>query len=213
MKGRKGLGGNAGGNAPVTAGEEGREEVMAPSWPPKTGATVVTVEGHEFGANRRARVEAVKPPPPVVVHRRDDGRAAIPPTSGPAWVRHRLLDAGDALRRTKLPSELSQLAGAISGGLPTLSGDDEEGKRERAREQPRVRPSAKALDDLDECLGWLLWLGPDARPVVFGVMLGYSLRRIAALDPNRRSKDTLRRVHGEAINDIWSRLSATPTTR
>lgn len=184
----------------------------------------VVVEGTAFEFNTQAQVILVK----------RDGRVSRPPR--PDWLeggtdasRRREISeqigrAGLTLRNTAMPAEYWCLLGAMmkwpdvvpsAAERVELERDLEAARAVGLRKAGRTRPAApsgKALDDLDDVLWWILWLEPEARFVVVRKMMGLGARRIARIDPLRRSKSVIDRVYRAGLDNILSRLSAASTT-
>lgn len=134
---------------------------------------------------------------------------AQPADDARAWVVGRLGEAGQILRRCTLPKELAALAGKASSWPDVLYDRSEHAAWAKAPPRP-VRPGAGELRDLDEVLGWLLWLDDVERPIVFAKMIGFGFRRIAVVDPRGRDRTTLARVFSAAADKIVGRLRSAP---
>ena len=163
----------------------------------------VIVEGNEFGDSRRAYPAGE---PLVGVEWRDlmvvelggdDRRAA-------AMVRERLIEMGQTLKRTARPKELQDLAGAI-GDWPSIRHDLNDQGSWETKLRP-VHPTSKEISQMVEVLGWLLWLGPAERGVVFAQALDISFEKYARLDTRRRSKTSIIRAFNRGIGEIVATL-------
>jgi hypothetical protein len=100
----------------------------------------------------------------------------------PERVKERLKEAADTLRRLKI-------AGPLKPARPYTSwpdvvrnyfeaGLDPEGRPQETRVLP-ARPSPRAIDEMDEALGWLSGLTRDQRIAVFAGAMGIGRSRIA----------------------------------
>ena len=78
-------------------------------------------------------------------------------------------------------------------------------REERAKEfnHVRITPSAQEIRDMDEALGWLLWIKqPANRRIISGVMFGASFRTLARFDKEHRSHETMRRIWKQGCQHI-----------
>ena len=109
-------------------------------------------------------------------------RAGNQPAWTPERVKERLKEAADTLRRLKI-------AGPLRPARPYTSwpdvvrnyfeaGLDPEGRPRETRVLP-ARPSPRAIDEMDEALGWLSGLTRDQRIAVFASAMGIGRSRIA----------------------------------
>ena len=166
-----------------------------------TGRAVLS--GNEFGWPRRAFVVEQTVAPirweQIVLDGVDcDDAQAV------AWVREQLLDMGRTLLRAPKPKELQNLVAAVSGWPAILHDASEQGAWE-THVRP-VLPGKEEIDRMDDVLGWMLWLAPDVRCVVFAQSLGFSFEKVKKLDTRRRSTSTIKRVFNVGVMEIVSRL-------
>jgi hypothetical protein len=115
-------------------------------------------------------------------------------------TKQRLLEAADALRRLTMngikPSGLRSQWPDVIHRVEEAYGWTE--KRVRP-----PRPSPAEITRMDEAIGWLLWLNPDQRKVVWARSMRLSWRRIEDMDG--RSVRTLQNIHLTALQNISSR--------
>ena len=64
--------------------------------------------------------------------------------------------------------------------------------------------SSQAIDRMDEAFGWVLWLEDGVRQIVLARACGTTWRRLE--DKDGRSRETLRKLHDEALATIVARL-------
>ncbi len=69
--------------------------------------------------------------------------------------------------------------------------------------------SAQAIDRMDEAFGWVLWLEDGVRQIVLARACGTTWRKLE--DKDGRSRETLRKLHDEALAIIVARLFETGT--
>jgi len=73
------------------------------------------------------------------------------------YIRARLEEAADTLRRLPMPREMGGLRGGKST-MPDYVQSAQEAYGYTQAEAPRIPPSAEAIDRMDEALAWLRWL-------------------------------------------------------
>lgn len=120
-------------------------------------------------------------------------------------ISERIEEAGRTLRGSPMPREVLGLAKAV-GSWPDMVRNPAEAYGYDKAVVRRVPPTAEQLDRLEQVLGWLLKLPADQRPIVAAKMHGFSFGKMAAIDPNGRSPEVLRKAYWRAINYILGEL-------
>jgi Domain of unknown function (DUF6362) len=115
-------------------------------------------------------------------------------------TKQRLVEAADALRR--LTMNAIKPSGLRSQWPDVILRVEEAYGWTEGRVRP-PRPSPAEITRMDEAIGWLLWLNPDQRKVVWARSMRLSWRRIEDMDG--RSVRTLQNIHLAALQSISSR--------
>ena len=169
-------------------------EAARTAWPAAVAASAAIVVHDADGRVRGARAVGERRSP-MVSARQVEERMVVRQV-----VMSWLSRAGRTLRRLPRPDE-ARLSGLASNWPQILHSRDEHNAWETPRVSP-ARPSRREIDELDAVLDWLIGLDAEVRPVVLAKMLGFGFRRIARLDPHRRSFKTLARVYDRAVTDL-----------
>lgn len=122
-----------------------------------------------------------------------------------ADVERRLVAAASTLRRLPMPKH-GRPAGFKSAAIDVVRSTVEAYGYEEARVRPPA-PSPEDITRMDEALSWLLWLDAETRRIVFARSLGFSWRRVAAMDLQGRCGKTLLKVFRTGIMRIADRLN------
>ncbi len=170
------------------------------------GILEVAILPNEFGPHRRARPASMTDRAGTAPGRR---MVKVLPEG---WIRERveerMLAAGRVLRKCEMPTEMVTLARVLCA-YPAVIHDRHDHALWEPRGMTPLRPSTSELTELDVFLGWLLWIRPEERPVVFAHAWGASFRLIQRLDPLHRSHTTQRKRYRAGIDQVLARLRAT----
>ncbi len=178
--------------------------VAEPNWPKAAEGSVVVVGGNEFvdQGPRQARHypggAAAEPPPDAF-----EEWAAMDECAAKRAIKARLRAMGETAGRLEYPRELLQLMAKVSG-MPQVVRERYDYPDPDSR--PKLRPTARQLSEMDEVLGWLLWLDPDTRTIVAAFGFGFSLRKTARYDRKGQSHMTIQKKLEAGIAEILGRL-------
>lgn len=120
-------------------------------------------------------------------------------------IRARLEEAADTLRRLPYPREYAALKGGQST-MPEYVRNAVEAYGYNDAEPPKIRPSAEAIDRMDEALGWLRWLPEQDARLVWMRAMRIGWKRISA--EFHIDRTTAWRYYTAAIMVIAARLEA-----
>ena len=119
-------------------------------------------------------------------------------------VQARLARAAETLRALRVSG---MRPGGHRNTWPDVVQDFWDAYGDNEKEPRRGTPSSRAIDEMDEVIGWLFWLDDrNARIVVWGKAMGIKTGKIA--DRLGVHRETARRWYREAVEIVLRRLNA-----